>query len=263
MKRRERIRRRLRHISEETFRFLQQHSALASVVFAVQRLEDDPLFNAGTGSVLQRDGVARMSASVMDGATLQFAGVLNIERVKNPVLVAQALLPKPDTVLAGTGALRFARFAGFAPWDAVTPQRRRQWRQALESSQGTVGAVALDREGHLAAATSTGGRAMVEPGRVSDSGMPVGNYANERAAVSCTGHGEAIMSEALAVRLAQQVLDGRSLRTAFSSTFRELTRRRREVAAIGVDRAGRLVWASAVPVLYATGYTKSRRLDTF
>jgi len=258
-----RIRRHLRRISEETFRFLQEHSALASVVFAVQRLEDDPLFNAGTGSVLQRDGRARMSASVMDGATLQFAGVLNIERVRNPILVARALLPKPETVLVGAGALRFARAAGFAPWDPVTPQRRRQWRQALESSHGTVGAVALDREGRLAAATSTGGRAMVRPGRVSDSGMPVGNYANELAAVSCTGHGEAIMQEALAPRIAQRVLDGGSLRAAFAVTFGELKRRAREVAAIGVDRAGRLVWATNVPILYAAGRTAARRLETF
>lgn len=260
---REQVRRSLRKIGKEAFQFLQTHSALESVVFVVQQLEDDPLFNAGTGSVLQRDGVARMSASVMDGATLRFAGVLNLERVKNPVLVAQALLSERETVLAGSGAQRFARSRGFGPWNPVTPSRRRQWRQAQAASPETVGAVALDREGQLAAATSTGGRAMVSPGRVSDSGMPVGNYAHARAAIACTGNGEEIMHEALAARLAQQVLDGISLHAAFAATFRELRRRAREVAAIGLDQAGRLVWATTVPVLYAAGFTVARRVETF
>ena len=272
---------------------LRQGNALEMVVLAVQRLEDDPLFNAGTGSVLQRDGMARMSAAVMDGSRLRCAGVLNIQRVKNPVLVAQTLLDRSDgRVLAGPEAVRYARSLGHRPWNPVTPERLRQWSHALRLaagrlsrlkaerslsvtpqgvgwraqrvlSHGTVGAVALDGEGRLAAATSSGGRSMAWPGRVSDSGLPVGNYANTRVAISCTGHGEDIIDEGLAVRIAQRMIDGASLSHAFRRTFRELTQRARQAAAIGVDSTGRLTWASTVPALYALGRTAGRFVEAF
>jgi L-asparaginase len=124
-----RIRAHVRDMAHEAFRYLQTHSALETVVQAVRWLEDDPLFNAGTGSSLQEDGCCRMSASVMDGASLRFAAVLNIERVRNPVLVAHASLTERDRVLAGKGAIRFARSRGLGSWDPVTPQRRRQWQR--------------------------------------------------------------------------------------------------------------------------------------
>lgn len=249
------IRQRLRAISERAFEHLQHHSALEAAVFAVQRLEDDPFFNAGTGSALQQDKVARMSASVMDGSRLRFGAVVNIERVKNPVLVARALLEERDRILAGQQATRFARARGIPAWNPVTPARLQQWRTRRRGRHGTVGAVALDARGRLAAATSTGGKGFETPGRVSDSGLPVGNYANADVAISCTGIGEDIADEALAVRIAQRIMDGRSLQQAFAKAFRELRRHRRRAGAIGLDRDGRFAWATTTPVLFAVART--------
>lgn len=249
------IRQRLRAISERAFEHLQRHPALEAAVFAVQRLEDDPLFNAGTGSALQQDKIARMSASVMDGSRLRFGAVLNIERVRNPILVARALLEERDRILAGPDAIRFARARGMPSWNPVTPARLQQWRTRRRGHHGTVGAVALDAEGRLAAATSTGGKGFETPGRVSDSGLPVGNYANADVAISCTGMGEDIVDEALAVRIAQRVSDGASLKRAFALTFRELLKRRRRAGAIGLDRYGRFAWATTTPVLFAVART--------
>ena len=129
------LRRSLRAICERSYARLSTRSALDTVAFVVQQLEDDPLFNAGTGSVLQWDGRVRMSASVMDGRRGRFAGVLNIERVRNPVLVAQQLLDRPDRILAGPPATRFARAAGFVDWNPVTPERMRQWRSQHRTPQ--------------------------------------------------------------------------------------------------------------------------------
>ncbi len=260
-----RIRQSLRAVACNAYEYLRTYSALEAAVWAVRLLEDDPLFNAGTGSMLQADGRARMSASVMDGASRQFAAVLNIERVRNPVLVAHLLSREDDRVLAGAGARRFARTHGCADWNPVTRQRLRQWRTRRRdrTSQGTVGAVVLDREGRLAAATSTGGRGFERVGRVSDSGLPVGNFATGRVAISCTGIGEDIMDEGLAVRLAQQLDDGDTLRRAFARTFRGLRARHRWAGAIGVDGRGRVSWATTQPILFALHQTAHRRIESF
>lgn len=264
-RRRQTLRRLLRHICDETSEILATSSAVEAVAYAVRRFEDHPAFNAGTGSVLQRDGAARMSASIMDGAHVRFAAVLNIERVRNPVLVAKLLLAEPDRVLAGAGAMRFARSHGIAPWNPVTSARLRQWRTRRREAipRETVGAVALDRDGRLAAATSTGGKGFERVGRVSDSGLPVGNYANHQVAISCTGLGEEIIDEGLAVRLAQHVADGASLRRAFACVFRELRARVRRVGAIGVDRQGQVVWQTTLPVLFAAARCGRRLVESF
>jgi len=259
------MRRVLSALCARAYGYLQTHSALDAVTYAVQLLEDQPLFNAGTGSTLQRDGRIRMSASVMDGASQRFAAVLNIERVRNPVLVAKCLLPEPDRILAGPEATRFARAHGFHPWQPLTPLSRRRWEERMRetSDRGTVGAVALDGTGHLAAATSTGGKGFEHPGRVSDSGLPVGNYANAHAAVSCTGVGEDIVDEALAARIIQRVSDGQRLARAFARTFRELKEHRRLAGAIGLDRVGQTIWKTTLPVLVAVAQTRARQVRSF
>ncbi len=259
----ERVRASLRAIADRAYDFLSAHSALETTIFAVQMLEDDPLYNAGTGSMLQADGRARMSASVMDGARGAFAAVINVERVRNPVLVAATLLDEPDRVLAGPQAVAFARSQGFGPWNPITTERRTQWRKRQDHRHGTVGAVALDRRGRLAAATSTGGRGFERPGRVSDSAMPVGNYASATCAVSCTGFGEHILDEALAVRIVQRTTDGASLPAVVSKTFRELKTRKREAGAIALDRRGRAAWSTTLPILYAAMRTRTDRRESF
>lgn len=260
------IRRNLRAVSAKVHEYLKYHNALESVSYAVRLLEDDPLFNAGTGSTLQEDGRARMSASIMNGATVQFAGVIDIERVRNPVHIADALLDEDDRLLCGLGATRFARAKGFRAWNVVTAQRRRQWMQRVrEATTGhsTVGAIALDADGRLAAATSTGGRGFERVGRVSDSGTPAGTYANGEAAVSCTGMGEDIMDEVLAARLVQRVTDGMTVKRAFTATFSEMKLRRRRVAAIGLDRHGQWAWETTAPMLAAVARTSTRWFESY
>jgi beta-aspartyl-peptidase (threonine type) len=206
-------------------------SALEAVTVAVVALEDDPLFNAGTGSVLNSAGEVEMDASIMDGESLAGGGVACITRVRNPVLVARRVLEATDCVLlAGEHATAFARAHGFPDHDPITPHRRDEWLAAVGAgtagwddpgAPGTVGAVALDRSGRLAAATSTGGLKMKPPGRVGDSPVPgAGNYATERAAVSATGHGElmlrAVTAKTIVDRIAQGAPPGDAARTVLS-----------------------------------------------
>ncbi len=260
------IRRNLRTVSAKVFDYLKDHNALESVSYAVRLLEDDPLFNAGTGATLQEDGRARMSVSIMNGAAVQFAGVINIERVRNPVHIADALLDEDDRLLCGPGATRFARAKGFRAWNTITALRRRQWLQRLKDSStghGTVGASALDADGRLAAATSTGGKGFERVGRVSDSGTPAGTYANGEAAISCTGMGEDILDEALAARLVQRVTDGMAIKRAFAVTFGEMKLRRRRVAAIGLDRHGQWAWETTIPLLVAVARTSTRWVESY
>ena len=119
----------LHQIADMAYAFLLQHSALETVIHAVCLLENDPLFNAGTGSKLQSDGVIRMTASVMDGQRQRFAGVINISDVKNPVQIAATLLEYDDRVLAGEGATLFARNHGFPDYNPETPLRRIDYEQ--------------------------------------------------------------------------------------------------------------------------------------
>ena len=242
----------LKKIYENEFEYLKTHSALESVVYAVKLLEDCHFFNAGTGSKLQRDGKARMSASVMDGRSQKFSAVLNIENVKNPVQIATYLLHDDDSVLACHFATQFAREKGFPPYNPVTAQRKKEWQEQRKGlPYGTVGAVARDRLGHLAAATSTGGKGLERLGRVSDSAMPAGNYANHKAAVSCTGIGEHIINESLASKIVVRVADGLNLKQAFQKSFREVTRNQHEIGAIGVDWKGTVCLAHSTPMIHA------------
>lgn len=211
-------------------------SALDAVIAAVVALEDDPLFNAGTGAVLNAEGDVELDASVMAGDTLASGGVACIRQVRNPVLVARRVLEATDCVLlAGERATAFAREQGFPGHDPVTARRRAQWEAALahgvrlagdESAPGTVGAVALDAAGRLAAATSTGGRELKRPGRVGDSPVPgAGNYATTHAAVSATGWGELMLRMATAKSIAERIEHGESPTAASAAIVAETERR--------------------------------------
>ena len=213
----------LRDIVEKTHKYLENHSALDTVVYGVSLLENCELFNAGLGSQVQSDGKIRLSASLMDSVSKKFSGVINIEDVKNPIQIAEKLLSYDDSVLSGEGALDFARKSGFDFFNPETDQRRKEYYQKLEGSRkGTVGCVALDADGNLAAATSTGGKGFEIPCRVSDSATVAGNYANESAAISCTGVGEDIVSAALAAKIVTRVTDGFPLKEATDKSFAEL-----------------------------------------
>jgi len=176
--------------------------ALEAVVAAVAVLEDDEHWNAGRGSALTAAGTVEMDAALADGQTRRIAGVACVTGVRHPIHAARAVLEDGRHVLlSGPGAIAFAREAGlaFEPPEWFIIDRR---REALEQwlSTGTVGAVARDAAGHLAAATSTGGRTGQLPGRIGDSPVPgAGTWADDaRCAVSATGVGEAFLRAAFA-----------------------------------------------------------------
>lgn len=248
----------LKEIIEKSYAFLQNHSALETVVYAVALLEDCNLFNAGIGSQIQRDGKIRMSASIMDGETLKFSGVINIEDVKNPVLVAERLLDVDDRVLGGDGALQFARKNGFGFFNTETESRRREYDTKISKTRsGTVGCVALDKEGKLAVATSTGGKGFEIPGRISDSATVAGNYANAFCGVSCTGVGEDIVSGAVAIKIVTRVTDGLSLKDACQKTFVELKPFDGFAGAIALDKDGNIFFLDSHPSMVFASFDGS------
>jgi len=223
---------------QEGWRILERGgSAVDAVETAVASLENDPAFDAGRGSFLTRDGRVQLDALIMDGATLRAGGVACVERIRNPIRAARLVLDKsPHVYFVGPGAEDFAQANGITLIDnaelVLDRERRRladaQARErvggpdrtfsghpAPEStpeSHDTVGAVALDLEGRLAAATSTGGTLNKEPGRVGDSSLiGCGCYAdNASAAVSLTGWGEPIMKLVLGKWATDRVMAGRS-----------------------------------------------------
>jgi L-asparaginase len=238
----------LERIVKDSYEFLKTHSALETVVFAVSLLEDDELFNAGIGSQIQSDGKIRMSAALMDGTTQKMSGVINIEEVKNPIQVAEVLLNYEDRILGGSGATNFARQNGFEKFATEIPQRRAEYKAKLKAlGTGTVGCVALDKNGKLAVATSTGGKGFEIPGRISDSATVAGNYANEFCGVSLTGVGEDIVSNATAAKIVTRVTDGFSLQEAFTKTFNELKPYDGFAGAISIDKDGNMFHQDSHP----------------
>lgn len=221
-------------------------SALDAVVAAVRILEDDPELNAGIGSALTRDGTVETEACVMDGATQRVGAVAAVPDLANPIAVALAVLEAGEhVILAGPAALRFAAELGIspAPPGALITERMlvrladAAARKATASadvdpgagaedpnrSGGTVGAVARDASGTLAAATSTGGIVYKRSGRVGDTPIPgAGTWADRSAAISATGDGEAILRVALARGVAARVSAGMALRDAAIASLHEL-----------------------------------------
>lgn len=216
-------------------------SALDAVVAAVRVLEDDPEFNAGTGSALTRDGTVETDASIMDGATQRVGAVAAVPNLGNAISLARAVLDAGEhVILCGPSAWEFAREVGISPsMDLVTARARARLAAKLaEKSGGTVGAVARDRHGRYAAATSTGGIVGKRAGRVGDSPIPgAGTWADARCALSATGDGEAILCVALTKSIATRLAN--SLRDAAIESLRELaTITGGSAGVIGVDDHG-------------------------
>ncbi|WP_312285507.1 isoaspartyl peptidase/L-asparaginase [Chryseobacterium gleum] len=240
----------LQSIAKKAFDYLTTHSAFDTVAYAVSLLEDDPLYNAGTGSQIQSDGVIRMSAAIMNGDTQKLSGVINIENVQNPIFVAKDLINEDDRVLGGNGAKIYATENGFENFSTETPQRRKEYEAKLANGgKGTVGCVAIDHEGKLAVATSTGGKGFEIPGRISDSATVAGNYANAFCAVSCTGVGEDIVSNATAAKIVTRVTDGMNLQQAFAKTFEELKTIDGFAGAIAIDKDGNIYHQDSYPTM--------------
>jgi beta-aspartyl-peptidase (threonine type) len=223
----------------------QGRSSLDAVTAAVVVLEDSPLFNAGRGSCYNADGEIEMDASIMDGADLRAGAVAAVRCIRNPILAARAVMDSsPHVLLAGDGAERFAQTHGLRLETAEYFQTaRRLWalKRKLKRHHGTVGAVALDQAGNLAAATSTGGYTGKLPGRIGDSPLiGAGNYADNRAcAVSGTGLGEAFIRAAVAHDMCARMLyASASLRAAARAALDSVARVGGDGGLIAVDRRG-------------------------
>jgi beta-aspartyl-peptidase (threonine type) len=233
-------------------------SALDAAEAAVVVLEDNPLFNAGTGSTLNSLGKIEMDAAIMEGTLLRAGAVAAVSGIKNPIKLARRVMEDGRHVmLAGEGALMFARQIGFPecpPEALVIDGEKKRW----ETAHGTVGCVAFDVNGKLVAATSTGGIFNKLPGRVGDSPLiGCGTYANQYGAVSCTGQGEAIMRVVMARDAAQLLQDDiepiEAARMAVE-TLQELTGSTAGI--ILIDRHGKIGYArntTHMPVCSITG----------
>jgi L-asparaginase len=237
-------------IAEKSFEFLKKNSSLDTVCYAVQLLEDCDLFNAGLGSQIQSDGKIRMSASLMDGFTKKFSGVINIQNIQNPILLAKELMKEDDRVLGAEGANAYAEKLGIPFYNPELPQRRIEFEEKQKSSRlGTVGCVALDSKMRLAAATSTGGKGFELPGRISDSATTAGNFATNDAAISCTGVGEDIVSASLASKIVTRITDGMPISLAFEKSFIELKEFDGFAGAIGIDKYGNIFHQDSFPYM--------------
>ncbi|MGB9742703.1 MAG: isoaspartyl peptidase/L-asparaginase family protein [candidate division WOR-3 bacterium] len=262
---------------EEGYRLLRQGAgAIEAVLRAVVILEDNPVFNAGTGSSLTIDGIAEMDAGIMT-QNGRFGGVCCIRNVKNPILVAERVMTETDhLILCGEGAVAFARRMGFPEYNPVTDQAQARLNQVKaqgsryfprlnrqlgipEEKLGTVGAVAFDRNGHIAAATSSGGIVGRLSGRVGDSGiLGAGVYAGTYGGVSCTGHGEAILRMLLARDIFERM---RTLPagTAVTLAMAEAKQRKILCGAICIDARGTVGFGHTAPEM-AYGYKAADRL---
>lgn len=263
------VRESLYEIVEEVYRLLLDGiTATEAVVKGCQLLEDNPRFNAGTGSVLQSDGQIRMSASLMDGEKQRFSGVINVSRVKNPIFLAQTLQNEDDRILSDYGSAELLRELQLPLYDPLTDLRLQEWMEERKANfkkkmagvvaeasdnarRGTVGVVALDRYGKISAGTSTGGKGLERVGRVSDSATPAGNYANGYAGVSCTGIGEDIIDECLAAKIVIRVTDGLSLQEAMAKSIDEARKNQRDLGAIALSHTGDIVWGKTSEILLA------------
>jgi L-asparaginase / beta-aspartyl-peptidase len=244
-------------------------SALDAVTQAVVALEDDPLFNAGRGSVFTAAGTQEMDAAVMDGRGHRAGAVAGIFGPRNPVLAARAVMEHSHhLLLVGEGALAFCRehrVAFAEPGYFSTEERRQELRDAVEkrrrdaAGEGTVGAVARDCDGNLAAATSTGGMTGKVPGRVGDSPIiGAGTYAdNATCAVSATGHGEFFIRYCAAFDIAARLrYAGQSLQRAAHAAIEALAEFGGRGGVIAVDRTGALALPFNTAGMYR-GYVRA------
>ena len=254
----------LYRIWEETFEILKKKTAEEAVIHGIRLLEDDPVFNAGTGSKLQADGEVRMSAALMDGVKNRFSGVINVQNIRFPIEAAALLSKENNKVLSADQATKFCRKHGFDEHNPVTLARLQEFEQKCSGTNGTVGIVALDNKGNIISGTSTGGIGHETPGRVSDSSTVAGTYASSKAGVSCTGVGEQITQQAAAAKIVTRVEDGMSLHEAVSKTLMESNNFNYSFGLISLDANGQIEvgkTAALGEVYYA--YHNGEGIETF
>jgi len=253
-------------------------SSLDAVEAAVRTLEDDPLFNAGRGAVFSAEGRNELDASIMDGRTRGAGAVAGVTRTKNPVSLARAVMERSRHVmLTGTGADAFSREQGLEQVEPEYFRTDRRWQEYLRwrdkgaaaldrtHAYGTVGAVALDQAGHLAAATSTGGLTGKRWGRVGDSPIiGAGTYAADGVcAVSTTGTGEFFIRSAAARQVCDRIAwRGQGLQAAANATIADVGSLGGDGGLIALDARGRVAFAMNSSGMYRGSVSSTRAAHT-
>lgn len=261
------------------FKVLQNgRSALDACEEAVKSLEDNPVFNAGTGSVLTLDGRCEMDAAIMKGSTLEAGAVAGVDNLKNPISLARKVMEETDHVLLiGDGAMKFARIMGFTEYNPITEERKKEWQELRERLlsgeplhwhkiqdllkkypellRGTVGCVALDDNGEVVAGTSTGGVFLKLFGRVGDTPLlGAGTYATLFGGASATGIGEGIMRTVLAKTVCDFMRMGISAEKAAQAGIDLINQTvKTETGIIAIDKNGNVGFAyntKHMPVAY-------------
>ena len=251
-------------------------SSLDAVQAAIVILEDSPLFNAGKGAVFTHEGTNELDASIMDGGTMKAGAVAGLKHIKNPIKLARLVMEKsPHVMMAGEGAEAFAKEQGGVEfvdqkyfyteraWKALQDELLAEKKKAAagDDHHGTVGAVALDAQGRLAAATSTGGYTGKLPGRVGDSPIiGAGTYADERCAVSGTGLGEAFMRTVLAYDVAARMrYQGEKLARASAAALARIADLGADGGLIAVDRRGSIAMPFSSEGMYRAAIDRRGR----
>ncbi len=262
---------------EEGFKILTAGGdAIDAVCEAVRVMEDDPVFNCGTGSALNIEGEVEMDASVMTSEG-KFGACGAIKRVKNPILVARRIMEEADhLLLVGEGALKFARMMNFQDYDPRTKEEMRRHKEFLKNKESqffpyikrfvangsTVGACALDKKGKIAVANSTGGIRGKLPGRLGDSPIiGAGTYATPFAGAAATGHGEMIMKLLLTKRVCE-LAKNTDIQLAINVAIAEARRENCLCGLIGVDAKGNVGFSKTTEDM-PWAYIKEGKLITF
>jgi L-asparaginase / beta-aspartyl-peptidase len=232
-------------------------SSLDAVTAGITILEDSPYFNAGKGAVFTHDGVNELDAAIMYGPTRTAGAITGVRTIKNPILLARAVMEKSRHVMmVGAGAEEFAATVGIERVDPSYFRTEERWQQLQEKLKddkfGTVGIVALDQHGALAAGTSTGGITNKRYGRVGDSPIiGAGTYADTKCGVSATGHGEVFIRYAVARDICARVeYAGKSLGEAAQTIIDELAKVDGDGGVIALDRDGHYALPFNTPGMY-------------
>ncbi len=240
------------------------NDAVKTALLAARLLEDDTIFNAGTGSRVQQDGQIRMSASYMDSKKNKFSGVINIQNVQYPSEVAFELQSQHHSILSGEHATNHAyQKLKMKPYNPMTDKRWNEYLELKKGLTGTIGVVVLDDNGVICAITSTGGAGFEVPGRVGDSPTVAGNFASKVMGISCTGIGEEIVNKSVAAKVHTRVLDGTSLNDAINKSVAESNVDGDYVGMIAIDALGNVCTGTTTVAQTLYAYYDGKEYRTF
>ncbi|RTK93941.1 MAG: asparaginase [Neisseriaceae bacterium] len=240
------------------------NDAVKTALLAARLLEDDTIFNAGTGSRVQQDGQIRMSASYMDSKKNKFSGVINIQNVQYPSEVAFELQKQHHSILSGEHATNHAyQKLKMKPYNPMTDKRWNEYLELKKGLTGTIGVVVLDDNGVICAITSTGGAGFEVPGRVGDSPTVAGNFASKVMGISCTGIGEEIVNKSVAAKVHTRVLDGANLNDAINKSVAESNVDGDYVGMIAIDALGNVCTGTTTVAQTLYAYYDGKEYRTF